>query len=572
MSDFAIIPEPKTVSFTGQSLPLKKAITRKFIISLEHATQHFPKYIERNLNAFGIKTRFFEVDNLRDQAYKIEISQKGIVIYAGTKTGLKFGFKTLLQVLAHCSTSIPCCVIEDEPEYEFRAFHLDLRMRTYKPAFLKELFDNLSALKYSAVVVEYEDSFPYHNEPCIPGPIYYTADQIKDLNKFAQRYGIEIIPYLSVYSKLDYVLGLERYAGLAAPADADSLTCSAHIDCRNAQALRLVCSMIDELKAAHNSSAIFIDCNDHRQGQNQPPSAPALEEYASAVIAHAAKRSVTPIVWADLPFSSPALLTALPASTIMVVRENQLQKDKTAQLKTCKDAGFKTIVELSLVNQSDNEFTWDAEHAVQNIIAAGKPGKSNGALVSACPGTETASAVLTGRPVCRMVGERRMHVDTLWFALGFAAEYFWNSKNAFLEGFQANWPRFWFDCDDQHLVEMQTLLTDGINNDDTLISLMRNRKKVISLAESVKPRKRASQVAMLAFYARLAICMVHARKSFSHSPRQQQIPLLKSEITRLKERHKTLLSSSLYSAELAEEARHLFGHADMLLSRQERKL
>jgi len=578
MNTLHILPEPKSITFTGQELKLKRPITRKLITALEGALRHFPKYIERELNAFGIKTRFFEVDNLEKQAYKIEISEKGIVVYACDRTGLKYGFFTLLQVLEFNAKTIPCCMIEDSPAGSFRAFQLDLRVHTYKPRYLKSVFENLARLKYRYAMLEYEDAFPYHRETCITGEHYFSREQLEDIKRSAQRCGIEIIPYLPVVSKLDYVLKLELYASLAAEGDlADNCPKSSVLDVKNPKAIRLINHLIDDLKEAHDCPYIFIDlstydiygnptCNAERQ-------TPEFEEFALTVLERAARRNTAPVIWADLLVNNVELISSLPESTVVVVRETPIRKNREAVLKLCKEYGIRAVNEISCLNNPDTEFSRDTTRMLDNVSQAVKCGLADGVLVTSYASSgQCGENNANGVPVSKMNGSRRMHLEAIWYAVSAAGAAAWNPTAFSADVFAGLWPQFWFDSADKRLSEIQMLQVLPMLSEPDYAEIIRDRKRVMKLSEGVKPLKRAGQIAMLDLYARLAIHAVHVIKTFTRTPKKQQLSLLKSEIARLKDKHKAIMRESLYSNEIAEEQKYMFGHTEMLVARIERNL
>jgi hypothetical protein len=578
MDELHIIPEPKSVKYTGQTLKLKKAVTRKLITELENSMRRFPKYIERALNAFGVKTRFFEVDNLEDQAYKIEIGEKGIVIYACNRTGLKYGFYTLLQVLESCQKSISCCVIEDEPAGAFRAFHLDLRVHKYKPRYLKYVFRNLARMKYRYALLEYEDTFPYSREACITGEKYFTSEQLNDLLRTARRYGINIIPYVPVYSKLNYVLELEQYSSLAVKAGTDEPRPAMPVlDVSDPRTRRLACRMIDELKEKHECPYIFIDLSTYdvcgTPAEAGTPRSPAFIEFAQYLVSRAARKNSIPVIWADLLLDAPEIIPSLPETTVVVVRETPVRKKREATLKLCRDYGITAVNEISCLNNPDAEFSRDTSRMLDNISQATKLSSSDGTLVTSYTTTgQCCNFGSNGIPVSMMSGIRRMHMETTWYAVSAAAEAAWNPKAATEERFVDKWPRFWFGTQDKRLMEIQQLQALPLTPETDFSNIIRDRKRVVKLSEEIKPAKRAKQIAVLDLYARLAMHAVHVVKTFARSPKKQQLALLKSEITRMKDKHKAVMQDSLYSREIGEEQKYLFGHTEMLISRLEREL
>ena len=81
---------------------------------------------------------------------------------------------------------------------------------------------------------------------------------------------------------------------------------------------------------------------------------------------------------------------------------------------------------------------------------------------------------------------------------------------------------------------------------------------------------RAGQLELLSFYARLSIHRLHARNIFKRALKPQEIEMLRGERERLIGRHKSLMSATLFSSDIAEEREHFFGDTGLLLSRFKR--
>ena len=73
--------------------------------------------------------------------------------------------------------------------------------------FLEKLLQNITQWGGTSLLVEYEDTFPYteHFEVA-RGKFTYTEEFIKKINGEAAKNNIEIIPYVSLFEDLDFLL------------------------------------------------------------------------------------------------------------------------------------------------------------------------------------------------------------------------------------------------------------------------------------------------------------------------------------------------------------------------------
>lgn len=93
-----------------------------------------------------------------------------------------------------------------EPVVPIRAVHLDLK--GVPPTFerLLELVKVFAACRYNAIVVEWEDQFPWTVDDAFRSPTCYTSDQVKRFHAAAADAGLEIIPLVQCLGHLEWIL------------------------------------------------------------------------------------------------------------------------------------------------------------------------------------------------------------------------------------------------------------------------------------------------------------------------------------------------------------------------------
>jgi len=567
MTDLQILPKPKSVKFSKKSLKLKKKISSKLLKSLEKNISDVPKRTEKICASVGLKLRLFEVVDFEPQAYKIEIGTGGIIICAGDKTGLCFGYQTLLQIISQCEKAIPCCIIEDSPSNDLRAFYLDLRIHKFRHSYIKHIFKELARLKYNAVIINYEDTFLFKNEPLVTGSIYFRKEQISELNKAASEYGIKLIPYQQILGNLCYILSLERYSSLASKK-------TGVFDPKNAKAEKLLKSLINELCNSHDSDYVFLGGNeDDIYLENF--SEEDVVKYFKAIVGSLSKNKKLPMVWSSTLESFPAIIELLPENSIVAVTEKSSKTATSKLIKQFQSKNLKTLIVSCGLDSPDNEFARDIPRCLTNIaksIETAESTKSFGTIFVSKPSDGTAFLFpRNGISPIKMHGSRRMHLETSWFLISMFAEAAWNNEVIDEKLFLKKWAGYWFGKDDIRLSEIQLMQCKHFHQGAELSEIVSDRKKVIKLVGGVAAEKRSEQLSFLDFYAKLAIHAIHVKQIFSHTPKKQEVSLLKTEISRLKEMHKTIMKASLFNKEVAEEQNHLFGHAEHLLSRITRK-
>ena len=154
---------------------------------------------------------------LGNEGYQITTDGK-ITLTAPTAQGAFWGTRTLLQILEQNNgESIPCGTIKDWPDYEMRSFMLDCGRKFIPIEFLHEYVDFMAYYKMNTFHIHLNDNafkqYFEHNWDKTPSGFrlesdffpglasrdgYYTKAEFIDLQKHAEKMGVEIIPEFDV--------------------------------------------------------------------------------------------------------------------------------------------------------------------------------------------------------------------------------------------------------------------------------------------------------------------------------------------------------------------------------------
>lgn len=150
-----------------------------------------------------------------DQAYRLRVDSKGIILTAATRQGLFYAISTLSQIAT--DRSVDYITIEDSPRFEYRALMLDPARHFLPVEDIKKYLDAMSRYKFTALHLHLSDDQGWRVEilkyPLLTqiGSIrtetegdgrehrgYYTQRELKDLVDYASKRHIEIIPEIDV--------------------------------------------------------------------------------------------------------------------------------------------------------------------------------------------------------------------------------------------------------------------------------------------------------------------------------------------------------------------------------------
>ena len=127
---------------------------------------------------------------------------------------------------------------------------LDLKGMNFKPVYIPQYLADLASQKVNAVLIEYEDVFPFRGLEIAadPASVWSRATLQKFLRE-AKRHRIEIIPLQQCLGHLEYLLGWKKYRHLAEDWDYPST-----IRTGDPRAVTLITNLLQQICEAHPDS------------------------------------------------------------------------------------------------------------------------------------------------------------------------------------------------------------------------------------------------------------------------------------------------------------------------------
>jgi len=142
---------------------------------------------------------------------------------------------------------------------QFKVVHLDLKGAPPKLSYLRELFPLIYKAGGNALLVEYEDMFPYTGSIVNASALNaFSRNQIKELISIAAENNLEIIPLVQTFGHMEHVLKLEEFGHLREVQAYPQSICPS-----NDNSFQIISTMIDQIMELHtNSRFIHIGCDE----------------------------------------------------------------------------------------------------------------------------------------------------------------------------------------------------------------------------------------------------------------------------------------------------------------------
>ncbi|MBO5452460.1 MAG: family 20 glycosylhydrolase [Clostridia bacterium] len=142
----------------------------------------------------------FKKEALKKGGYKLNITTDKIFISYADDEGVRNAVATLVQLIN--DNKIKCCLIDDEPDNEFRSCLLDLARGYVEISVLKEHIVRMALLKFNYVHLHLMDRQSYVLESSVfPNPDkhrLYSKNEIRELLNFCKALSIEVIPEIEI--------------------------------------------------------------------------------------------------------------------------------------------------------------------------------------------------------------------------------------------------------------------------------------------------------------------------------------------------------------------------------------
>lgn len=150
--------------------------------------------------------------DLSQEAYRLEITEDGILVEASDRRGAGYGLVTMYHLLE--GREFPCCKVEDCPRYGYRGFMLDVCRHFFSKEEVLKIVEQCSLLKLNKFHFHLSDdqgfrmesrkypllnqtgSFRKEGNEIYGG--YYTWEEMREIVLFAEERGIDIIPEIEV--------------------------------------------------------------------------------------------------------------------------------------------------------------------------------------------------------------------------------------------------------------------------------------------------------------------------------------------------------------------------------------
>ncbi len=394
---------------------------------------------------------------MEEEGYIFEASEDGIFITAKTSAGLYYGGMTLLQLIENSPSPerIPGMFIKDYPHYRYRGISDDIsRGQVSTLENFKDIIRRLARYKQNVYMPYLEDMFRFESHPLIGksrGAL--TREQVEELDAFARKHHVDIIPIFQTLGHMENMLLLPEYVEYAEFPGAASLNIS------DERIYDLLQDFFDEIVPAFSSKYFHMAADESwdvgrgasKEIVRELGIAGAHAEHFNRVYNMLKAMDKEVIMYGDIATGLgqaipgyPEVLDHLPDDIIMVYWDYWVQRSYADKAEIFKDAGQPFMV-------SPGVWNWhpvfpDNINAPVNIRIMAHTGVGTGAV-----GFINSSWGDYGGETLRELN---------WFGYAYGAEVSWSPAHDSLEKFTRRYMTDLYGTDDARLKAIHALLAN----------------------------------------------------------------------------------------------------------------
>lgn len=261
------------------------------------------------------------------EAYLLLVEPQRILAVGNGPAGTFYAIQTLKQLLRANATraadgapTIPCLRILDWPGLTYRGYSDDIsRGPIPTMEFFKREIRTMSEFKMNMLTFYTEHVFKLKKHPIIAPPDGITADEVRELSAYAQKYHVELVGNFQSFGHFGNILWHPEYANLRetgwiiTPAREESY--------------KFLDDVYSEIAPAYASKLFNVNC-DETYGLGEGPSKPMVEKIGvgGVYVQHMnrlhdmlkGKYGKRMMMWGDIALQHPEIVRNLAKDTILL--------------------------------------------------------------------------------------------------------------------------------------------------------------------------------------------------------------------------------------------------------------
>lgn len=261
---------------------------------------------------------------------------------------------------------------EKSKPFPVRGFHLDLRIQAMPMPALRNFVLQLSKSGINTLVMEWEGTYPFKDEPLIPNRYAYTREEVTSFIAYCNSLHIDVIPLQQSFGHVEYILRNPKYKDLRE----DQKDYSQVNPLKEAETKKLFTTLYKDLISTHHSQYIHIGGDEtyllgHSEESKKKIKAVGIGrlygDYIKMLCETVVSLGKTPVLWADIALKYPEALKGLPKETIFIDWNYGWDINMFGDHQKLMQSGFEIWGSPSIRSHPDNFFLTQWAKHFKNI-------------------------------------------------------------------------------------------------------------------------------------------------------------------------------------------------------------
>lgn len=260
--------------------------------------------------------------------YSLTVNKDNIEIISSNDAGAYYALQTLRDLIRLYGKNIPCCKIDDWPDFGRRGIMTDCsRGKVPKVSTVKQLIEFLAHWKINELQLYIENTFKFEKHPAIgKGFSPYTANDIVEIREYAELHHIQLVPTLASFGHFEKILSLPEYQHLGELPGSRGMSGGTSLCPTDPQSIDLLSDMYDEFLPLFNSDQFNI-CGDEAyevgKGRSKERAdkigiGPLYLEFIIKTKKLCDKHNKQVNMWSDIVMKHPEIIPQIPKDIIML--------------------------------------------------------------------------------------------------------------------------------------------------------------------------------------------------------------------------------------------------------------
>ncbi len=289
-----------------------------------------------------------------DEAYRLLIAPAGVEITASADAGAFYGIQTLHELITMHGERLPCCRIDDSPDFARRAVYCDCaRGKVPTVEHLKELVERLARWKINELQLYIKNTFVWKGHPKLGrGFSPFSPEDLLEVQAHCKRYHVRFVPSLATLSHNELFLQLPEYRHLSELPGHYGWEGGTMLCPTDPKSFKFVESLYSEFVPLFEADDMNVCCDEpwelgkgrSKRVADRRGSGPVYFDFLKKVHGLCERHGKRMNAWGDIVLKYPELISDLPSDMVMLNWDYGAGCGRMARTKELVEAGQPAMV------------------------------------------------------------------------------------------------------------------------------------------------------------------------------------------------------------------------------------